>query len=183
MRDSADVGSYLRPGDVVKLVVWREDDITGEYPVDRNGILVVPKLGSYDVRGETPESLRARLLEDFSVYLKDPSVDVIVLRRVKVLGAVHRPGLFTVDPTMALGDALALAGGVHSLGRRDRIRLVRDGRVLLADLTEDVRLAELPLQSGDEIYVPEKGWLARNVGLVVGSVTATVGLMIAVLVR
>ncbi|MBI4538215.1 MAG: polysaccharide biosynthesis/export family protein [Gemmatimonadetes bacterium] len=183
--DSAREGSYLRAGDVVKLVVWREPDISGEFPVDERGSVVIPKLGRYDVRQHTPESLEAQLVEDFAAYLRNPAIDVIVLRRVKILGAVHRPGLFTLDPTMTLGDALAQAGGVvPTFGRRNNIRLIREGRVITTDLTEGTRVGDTAIRSGDEIYVPERSWILRNVGVLVSAGTALVsGVVIVLLAR
>lgn len=178
-----DPAGALRPGDVVQLRVWREPDLTGEFQVDRGGVVVIPKLGPYDVSRETPESLKARLVRDFGVYLKNPAIEVIVLRRVKIVGAVNEPGLHAVDPTMTLGDALALAGGVEARGRRDRIHVIRDGVVIVADLTENVRITDTPLRSGDEIYVPEKGWMRQNVGAVLLAASAVLGVLIPLLAR
>ncbi|MBI4544739.1 MAG: polysaccharide biosynthesis/export family protein [Gemmatimonadetes bacterium] len=176
-------GEYLRAGDVIKLVVWREPDMTGEFPVHDNGVAVLPRVGAYDVTRETAASLKARLVEELETYLRDPVVDVIVLRRVKILGAVHRPGLYSLDLTMSLGDGLALAGGATGVGRRDRIEILRDGERIVAELNERTRITDSPLRSGDEVYVPERSWLARNYGVAVSIMTTGVGIMLAIILN
>lgn len=174
---------FLQPGDVVKLAIWREDDLSGEYPVDTRGVVVFPKLGEYTVGSETAESLRERLVRDFDRYLINPSIQVSVTRSIRILGAVYRPGRYEVEPTTTLADALADAGGPAPHGRDDRIELVRDGRRILVDVHAGDRLMELPVRSGDEIHIPMRSWAARNVGTIVTGVSALVGVIIAVAVR
>lgn len=177
----ADRDPKLYPGDVVRLVVWREEDLTGEFPVNEDGVVVLPMVGPYDVTGMTVDSLHAELLKDFRVSLRNPSISIQVLRRVKVLGAVTNPGLYQVDRTMTIGDALALAGGADRFGKRDRIELIRDGSKLTDALNEGTPLEDLPIRSGDSIFVPEKSWLSQNFPAVVGVISATVGLAVALI--
>src|SRR4029077_5334979 len=100
----------LRPGDLIRLRIWREPDLSGEFQVDENGIATFPKIGPFNVLDESPESLKAKLLSGYAVYLRNPSVEVTMLRRINVFGAVQKPGLYPVDPTMTIADAVAAAG-------------------------------------------------------------------------
>lgn len=166
-------GGALQPGDAVKLRVWREPELSGEFPVDEHGDAVFPKLGPVRVANLTTDSLSRMLVATYSAYLRDPSVEVVMLRRVTVSGAVKNPGLYPVDPTMTVVDAVALAGGATPQGKLDRVVLLRDGKTLTAELRRQTRLAETPLRSGDQLYVPERSWLSRNpwvVAAVVGAV-------------
>jgi protein involved in polysaccharide export with SLBB domain len=63
---------------------------------------------------------------------------------------------------MVVADALALAGGTTPDGRQDRIQLIRGGEVLTTDISQRTRIADLPLQSGDQLYVPERSWFSRH---------------------
>jgi len=107
----------LIPGDAIRLAFWREPDFNGDYPVDENGSVVLPILGYRKVNGIPPADLKAILLDEYREQLRNQDVQITLLRRVRILGAVHEPGLYFVDPTMTLGDAVALAGGATGDGK------------------------------------------------------------------
>ncbi len=168
----AGLAGTLRPGDVVRLKIWREPDFSGDFPIDENGTAVFPRLGPMPVASYTVDSLKRTLLAGYAAYLVNPSIEVTALHRVNVLGAVRSPGLYQVDATMTVADALALAGGVASDGRSDRVELVRDGARLPANLEARTRLADTPIRSGDQLFVAQRSWLSRNVGLVAAGISA-----------
>ncbi|MGI9628168.1 MAG: polysaccharide biosynthesis/export family protein [Longimicrobiales bacterium] len=171
--------SGLVPGDAVRLLVYREEDLSGDYQVDQNGVLVLPLLGERRVEGMTPDSLERTLVTELGRFLETTSIDVIVLRRVAILGEVADPGLYPVDPTITLADALALAGGIGSMGDRNDIRLLREGEELVGRLEESVVLGRTPLRSGDQILVGQRGWFTRNLGLVGVVIGAATSISIA----
>ncbi len=172
----------LRPGDRVRLKVWREPDLSGDFTVDEDGIVVFPKIGRVDVEQMSTDSLKTLLLTGFAESLRSPSVEVTVLRRVNVLGSVRNPGLYYVDPTTTVADALALAGGVNPDGRQNAFELLRGGKRIEGDLSPDSRLADSPLQPGDQLRVPERSWLSRNVGFV-GAALTSVAIVLAATLR
>ena len=171
------------PGDVVGLEVWREGELTGEFLVDQHFLLTLPLIGEIDVRGETELSLRERVRSLMQVELRNPSIQVFVLKRVRVLGAVIAPGVFHVGATMSVADALASAGGRTLTAQQGVVILRRDGGPVEIDVFEDTRLADLAVQTGDELLVPEKRWLERNLGAAVTGLTAVAGLLFARLSR
>lgn len=173
----------LSPGDLVRLQIWREPDLSGEFMVDQTGTVTFPKLGPIDVSDETANSLRTRLVAAYQEYLRNPSIEVTLLRRVNVLGAVKSPGLYPVDPTMTIADVVALAGGATPDGNRRHIELMRDGEKVGVRLTDAVRLADLPLRSGDQLFVPERSWASRNPGVIATALSAGVSLIIAVFIK
>lgn len=175
--------SSLHPGDIVRLRIWREPDLSGDFPVDESGVVTFPKLGPMRVGAESTESLKSRLVAAYQEFLRNPSVDVILLRRVNVLGAVKNPGLYSIDPTMTIADAVAIAGGATPDGDRGRIELLRGGSRLDVRLSDQTRIADLPLRSGDQIFVPEKSWISRNPAVIAASLSAAVSLVIALLLR
>jgi protein involved in polysaccharide export with SLBB domain len=162
----------LRPGDRVQLKVWREPDLSGDFFIDEKGIVVFPMVGRLDVQKISTDSLKALLIARYAVSLRSPSVEVTVLRRVNVLGSVRNPGLYYVDPTTTVADALALAGGVSPTGKQNTFELLRDGTRLPVELSGNSRIADSVMQSGDQLRVPERSWLSRNTGLVAAGVTS-----------
>lgn len=174
---------FLKPGDVVRLRIWREPDMSGDYIVDEAGTVVFPRVGEYFVMDDTDEELQARLLADFRQYLRNPSIEITVLRRVRVIGAVNEPNLYQLDPTMTIADALARAGGATSIGDPDKVRIIRDGEQIAVNLRQNQRLADSQIRSGDQLYVPERSWISRNQGLVAATLSASVSLIIALFIR
>lgn len=167
----------LQPGDVLRLRVWREPDWSGDFPVAPDGTVVLARLGAVRIDTVTTDRLTTVLQAQFGVYLRDPVVEVMPLRRVGVYGAVSKPGLYLADPTMGPTDVAGLAGGAMPDARRDRVVLERAGTrriVLLAEAARD------PLRSGDRITVPERSWFSQNfrwfiptIGSIVASVIIT----------
>ncbi len=171
------------PGDVVRLRIWREPDMSGDYPVDAQGIATFPRLGTVRVTNFGADSLQRLLVTEYAKYLKNPSVEVVLLRRVRVVGAVRSPGVYTVDQTMRVRDVLALAGGPSAEGRTDRARLDRNGTSKEIDLSSTPRADEGALRSGDQVFVPQRGWFARNTPLVAAVVSVSGGLLFALIAR
>jgi polysaccharide export outer membrane protein len=179
---TAGVNPVIQPGDKVRLRIWREPDLSGEFVVDESGIVVFPRLGRLEVRQLSADSLRALLVAHYSSSLRDPAVEVTVLRRVSVLGAVRNPGLYYVDPTITVAGVLALAGGVSPEGNQNRFDLLRGGERLQVRLSEQSGLADSSIEPGDQLWVPERSWLSRNTWLLSASVTA-VAIVVAAIIR
>jgi polysaccharide export outer membrane protein len=158
----------IAPGDVVRVRIWREPDLSGEFAVDETGTVVLPRLGALDLSGATPMAVRSRVTDAFEQILSHTSVEVTVLRRLQVLGAVRNPGLYTVDPTMTVEDGIALAGGVTLEGNPKHIELLRNGVRLPVRLDQRTPINQSTIRSGDQLYVKERSWVSRNAGVVVG---------------
>lgn len=171
----------IRPGDIIRLRIWREEDFSGDFPVNNSGETTLPRLGPVRVGSMTPDSLRSFLLARFATYIRNPSVEITVMRRITVLGAVRNPGIYPADPTMTVGEVLALAGGVAPDGKRDRIQLIREGSSLDLDLKPGTRMMNTPLRSGDQLYVPQRSWLSRNLPWALGVSLSVTGLLLRIM--
>jgi polysaccharide export outer membrane protein len=165
----ADSALALRPGDAIRLRIWREPDLSGDFPVNESGVVVLPKLGPRRVVTEHPDSLKNWILHSYAEYLKNPSIEVLLIRRIQVLGAVKNPGLYPVEPTMTVADAIALAGGNTPQGKSDVVELRRQGEKA-GQLAGRSFIGQSSIRSGDQIYVPERSWLSRNPGVVISAV-------------
>ena len=164
----------LRPGDLLRIQVWREPDLQGEFQVDMDGVVILPLIGEKQVTGIPVRRLREVLIEDYRVHLRNPSINITPLRRIHVLGSVRQAGMYPVDPTVTLADAVALAGGTIEGGDLRRIRIVRRGVVLRERAAAGETLREVDLHSGDQIYVERRPWIQRNGATIVGmAISAT----------
>lgn len=168
----SDLAHSLQPGDAIRLEVFREPEISREYRVDERGVVVFPLIGDWNVTGYAPDSLRTSLVEAYSKYLREPSIQVTILRRINILGEVRRPGLYPVDTTMSLADALALAGWVSSGGNSRDIRLIRGDVTLRRGLDEAALIGSSPIHSGDQIVVGQRSWFSRNIAIVSSLIAA-----------
>jgi polysaccharide export outer membrane protein len=169
---------------VVKVDVWREPDYTRDYVVDPRGLINLPQIGALRVAGRSPDWLTDTITAGYRRVLANPTISVTVLMRVSVSGEVGHPGLFPVDPTTTVGDLLALAGGPTPLANRNRIQLVRNGRVIVTSLGAGTVLQRSPVQSGDQLFVPQRGWMARNGHYFInGAISVASAVTVALLVR
>jgi polysaccharide export outer membrane protein len=151
--------------------------MSGDIKVDERGVAILPRIGSLRVADLRADSLREVLVRSYAKFLRDPSVDIAVLRRVTILGAVRTPNVYHVEPTMTVADALALAGGASPEGKQDQVELRRGGSTAVVKLSRRIRIADTPVRSGDELYVPERSWLSRNAVVVVGGVGTAVSIL------
>jgi polysaccharide export outer membrane protein len=183
MAPSTQAFPELLPGDAVRVQVWREGDISGVFTVDDRGIVTLPLLGEREVSGLDPSELREALLTDYKEYLQNPSIEVTILRRINIVGEIRSPGLYPVDATISLADALALAGGVTPIADPNKIRLVRDNQVIAQGVDQAAVIGASDIRSGDQIVVGQKSWLARNSAVILGSLIAATALIAATVIN
>jgi len=155
-------------GDVFGLTIMGEDKLPKEFRVAPDGTADLPYIHRVQVAGLEPQELaeliRKKLVE--RDVLRDPSVAIDVReynsKRVVVLGQVQKPGSFPLTPGFTLIQAISQAGGFNPIANRDRVNLTRrTGNqlrtvVLSVDAITDGSLPDIPLQSGDTIFVTER---------------------------
>lgn len=148
----------LAPGDVLRITVWPNSQLSGEFAVEETGVVHLPFLGGVQAAGVSVDNLRRDLRDGYGELMKEPVVTVTPLFRVSVMGAVARPGIYMVTPTHDLLDVIGMAGGFVREADAERIRILRGDRVVALDaeraLEGEAHLDELALRSGDRIVVP-----------------------------
>ncbi len=112
------------PGDKIKMNVFGEENLSGEFEVDNTGSLAIPLVGEIKVRGLTPREVErkiAHVLEDG--YLKNPRVNIEVLnfRPFFILGEVNKPGSYPYANEMTVINAVALGGGYTTRAKTGKI--------------------------------------------------------------
>jgi len=157
----------LGAGDQIALEVYGQPDMNSTLYVGDDGSISVPLAGAVQVSGVTPV-VAAKRVEAALIagqFLKSPHVTIALLvgksQRVSIIGEVHTPGRYPVEPNTSIFDLLALAGGTTQDGS-DVVYLLRtdaDGKVNryamdLKALGAGSQASEQRLRGGDQIMVP-----------------------------
>lgn len=152
----------VSPGDRIMMRIPREPELSDSVFVTENGDAAFPKLGLIKATSYSIAELRDTLVARYSEFLRAPSIQVVVLRRVVVNGEVRGPGVYMVDVNMTLRDLLARAGGVTETGKRSRVSIVRGTKTIAIPNWETDQSTGADLMSGDLVFVGRKSWLAIN---------------------
>lgn len=152
--------------DVLKIDVWREDQLTRTVPVRPDGKISLPLLNDVQAVGLTPTELANVIRDELKKYITNPQITVSVAeinsRRVYVTGEVTRPGAFPLLPNMSALQALTSAGGFTQFAKTKNIYVLRTegGKQVKHPFNyKDVISGKKPeeniqLEPGDTIIVP-----------------------------
>ena len=164
-------------GDVLSIQLWAYPEITPPiqdatsvrtvgYPIDPNGNVQLPLIGSVKIAGKTLAEAHTFLRSQFSKYLKNPDVIVRVLsfeaKRYYVNGQVLKSGQYTInDLPISLYTALGQAGGIDTkTGDTTNIQLIRNGQTYNLNTIQlekqGLSLHNLLIQPDDTIFVNTK---------------------------
>jgi polysaccharide export outer membrane protein len=114
----------LGSGDTIRLIVFGEDPISGQYRVNDEGTIALPLVGNIRAAGLTTAELQTALAGELARrnLLRAPSVsaEVVAFRPIFVLGEVAKPGQYAYQPGMSVLTAVALAGGFTYSANKER---------------------------------------------------------------
>jgi protein involved in polysaccharide export with SLBB domain len=126
----SDQAYQIGPGDRVRISVFGETELTGDYDVAADGSLMFPLVGAFRAAEMTPPELSSAIAERLRAgYLRDPQVSssVIVYRPFYILGEVTNPGTYPFAPNLDVLSAVAVAGGYTYRANRGRVFIRRAG--------------------------------------------------------
>jgi protein involved in polysaccharide export with SLBB domain len=147
----------LRPGDAIRITVWRKPELSGEFVVAADSSVIHPLYRAVKVAGVPLAMSEARVRAFLDGLEANPSFVLEPLLRVTVGGEVARPNLYTLRPETSISQAVALAGGPTERGQRDRVRVLRGDTVVVLDLTRaGVHQSQMPIRSGDQILIERR---------------------------
>lgn len=151
------VAAYrLGSGDKVKINVFGEADLSGEFLVGDNGRIELPLIGAVQARGQTVTQFQSAVVARYSGgYLKDPKVSVSVLnyRPFFIQGEVGKGGEYPYKAGLTIQDAVAIAGGYTYRANTGKAFVRRAGQDREVEIQTNQRVAINP---GDIIRVPER---------------------------
>ena len=165
------VDYVLQPGDLLRVEVFQEEDLTKEVRISQEYTINLPLIGTLNLTGKTLRQTMelVRRLYDKD-YLVNPQVNISVKeytkRTVDVQGQVGRPGTVEFPPEegLTLYQAITRAGGFTRLADRKRVLLTRktpEGAsetitVNVNDIIEGTTQEVWPLKKDDSVFVPER---------------------------
>lgn len=166
-----DQDSYrIGPGDMLKIFVWRNPEISATVPVRPDGKISTPLVEDMVAVGKTPTQLARDMEIILATYIKSPSVNVIVSgfqgvpnEQIRVVGQAANPQAIPYREGMTVLDVVIAAGGLGEFAAGNRAKLVRkvDGknveyRVRLGDLINAGDISQnVVIQPGDILIIPE----------------------------
>lgn len=115
-------------GDTVRVTVFGEPELSGEFSVDAQGRLNLALIGPVSVRNLTTDQASAVILDAYlDGYLRHPdiAVEIIAFRPFFILGEVNQPGSYEYVPGMNVLNAIAVGGGITYRGDEDDIEILR----------------------------------------------------------
>lgn len=157
-----DASYLLGPGDVLKITVYSNPDLSIETRVTEAGLISYPLVGEIQVGGITPFSAEKKIAELLQKggFIVDPQVNILVTqyqsKLISVLGSVLKPGRYPLDRATNLADLLALVGGITPDGS-DLITIVGKSGKTEYDMRDIVGKVDLSrninLLGGEIVYV------------------------------
>jgi len=154
------------PGDLLRISVWKEEDLQLDVLVRPDNAFSFPLAGDISAENRSVQDLQSELTRRLSRYISDPVVTVSVREvlgnKVYVIGQVHKPGVFVVNPQVDVLQALSMAGGATPFAALNDIKILRrTGTVQIAlsfkygEVVKGKNLEQnFILQSGDVVVVP-----------------------------
>lgn len=154
--EAASTLPILQAGEKIKLTVFGEDRLSGEYEIDPAGYVSLPLAGTVKAAGLSKQQFEAALTQKFKgEYLRDPKVTVEVssFRPFYILGEVEKPGEYPYKGGLNVMSGIALAGGpTYRASRSDvMIQHIDDKGFKQYPFSPTI-----PILPGDLIRVPER---------------------------
>lgn len=146
----------LGVGDELKITIFNQEDLTGEYVVDGSGDLSLPLVGTIHAKGFSLKELENNIIDFLKPdYLLNPRVSIQVLnyRPFYILGEVNRPDSYSYVNGMTYLNAIAIAGGFTYRAKQDRAYVISG-----VDTSQEERQVKLEklVQPGDIIRIDER---------------------------
>ncbi|MBI1180351.1 MAG: polysaccharide export protein [Alphaproteobacteria bacterium] len=146
----------LGPGDEIRVTVFGEPDLSGQFKVGSEGTISLPLIGQVAALGRTTSEIEKSIVDKLSPdYVKDPnvSIEVLTYRPFFIMGEVNKPGSYAYVNGMTVLEAVALAGGFTYRAKTGEVYIKRtvDGNT-----TETLEPVESTVLPGDVIRVRER---------------------------
>ncbi len=146
----------LGPADKLRVIVFGEDSLSGEFSVSPGGRIALPLIGELNVGGRTVPDIKQEVESRLrSGYIKNPrvSIEVITYRPFYIFGEVNKPGEFPYEPGLTIQGAVSAAQGYSYRANTHRV-LIRHagaaaGETVKADSAQSI-------QPGDVIRVGQR---------------------------
>src|SRR6185437_11776474 len=140
----------------IRLKVYNDQDLTGEYEVNSAGFVSVPLVGQVKATGLTTRQLESEIVARMKGQLaQDPKINVEIANYAPfyIYGEVKKAGVYPYQPGLTVADAIATAGGLTYRANESRIYVQHAGTHAQQTVTLEVPVRIFP---GDNIRVSER---------------------------
>jgi protein involved in polysaccharide export with SLBB domain len=146
----------LAAGDKLRVTVFGEDRLSGEYQIDNSGAISLPLAGTIKAGGLTNPQLEEAIAAQLKAqYLRNPkvTVDVVTYRPIYVLGEVQKPGEYPFRSGLNVLSAIAISGGATYRANTTKVMIQRSGT---NEMTEYPQSPQVMVMPGDVVRIPER---------------------------
>jgi protein involved in polysaccharide export with SLBB domain len=158
--EAASVAATATPrfqgGEKIRIAVFNEPSVSGDYDIDPNGVVSLPLAGTVRAVGLTQSQLELELAKKFkSEYLRNPKVTVTILqyRPFYIVGEIEKQGEFVYKPGLNVLTAMAMGGGGTYRANRNYVTIQHFGENTMKEYPQS---AATPILPGDLIRIPER---------------------------
>ena len=156
----------IGPGDVLKISVWKNTDLTADVAVLPDGTFSFPLIGVVPAEDKTIIELKKTMEEKLGRYVTNPVISVLIMnvnsQYIYILGKVNLPNRYLISSRVNVLQALCMAGGLSPFAKRDKIRIFHqhEGRTTIFpfdyDKVSEGRMLDenITIERGDIIVVP-----------------------------
>ena len=155
-------GYKLGPEDVVGILVWREEQLSGQFVVRPDGKITLRLVGDLKVEGMTLDQVKDDVTKAYGEKLNRPEVSVSLLRvgskKYYLVGEVSKTGMFPLIVPITILEALNAAGGLREFANKKKIVILRGSQRIKFNYDEVMKGKKLEqnilIENGDQVFVP-----------------------------
>jgi protein involved in polysaccharide export with SLBB domain len=147
---------HLGSGDKLKITVFNQQDMSGEYTIDGTGNLSFPLIGTITAKNLTLSEFEHKLKEKLAPdYLLNPKIAIQVLnyRPFYILGEVKNPSAYPYVSGMSYLTAVAIAGGFTYRAKENFVYVIHSNDPEQKEVETNLEASVMP---GDIIHVEER---------------------------
>ena len=122
----------IGPGDTVNVFVWRNPEVSGNFPVRPDGKMTMNLVEDMQASGKTPSQLARDIEKSLSKYIQEPIVTVIVgggvgpfSQQIRVVGEAAKPQALNYRENMSLVDLMIAVGGLTDFAAGNKAYILR----------------------------------------------------------
>jgi polysaccharide export outer membrane protein len=150
----------LGAGDKVRVTVYGEEDLSGEFQIDGNGYVRLPLIGQVQAGGHSTYQLEGKVEASLeNGYLKSPrvNIEVTTYRPFYIIGQVSRPGQYPYTSNMSALDAVGVAGGFTDHAVESTLYVRHEGEARENEVPAD---ETIKIRPGDVLRVEQTSFWA-----------------------
>jgi polysaccharide export outer membrane protein len=150
------------PQDILKIIVWREQDFTGLYTVHSDGKITLPLVGDIRAGGLTADEIQSNVTAALGKLIQKPNVTVtvqqVLSQKYYMDGEITRPGEYQLSAPTTVLEAISIAGGLREFANSKKIYILRGDQRIRFNYKDVIKGKNIDqnvyLQSGDHVIVP-----------------------------